>query len=293
MLRPFQIHQPETVEAASETLIRLGTDAAVYGGGTELLLAMKSGFLRYGHLVDIKSLQPLQGISYRSSSETLDIGALTSHRELELSPLIKEHLAVLAELERQIANVRVRSQGTLGGNLCFAEPHSDPATLLLVLDAEVLLQQAAEVRKVSFSNFVLDAYTTALRPGELLTRVHIKIPGTGVGVAYRKFGIHERPTIGAAALVRRVEGKLAQVRVAVGCVEPRPMRLSQVEVLLQGCSPDELDARLGEAAHVAGESVDAVDDLHGSVEYKKHLTGVLVQRVLRNAWSRSEGGRHG
>jgi carbon-monoxide dehydrogenase medium subunit len=137
-LPPFDLHRAGSVEEAHELLQRYGEDAAVVCGGTELLLLLKLGFAAYGHLVDVKGIGELGGI--RSENGTLVIGATATHREVERSPVVLERLPALAAMERDVANIRVRNVGTLGGNLCFSDPHSDPATFLLALGGEVVGQ---------------------------------------------------------------------------------------------------------------------------------------------------------
>lgn len=134
-LSPFEIHQPRTVAEASEMLRHYGEDAAIYAGGTELLLAMRHRALAYSHLVDLKVVPGLNAIESRDA--IIEIGAACPHRSIEKSEIVRQGQPAFAELESQVANIRVRATGTLGGNLCFAEPHSDPATMLLVLDARV------------------------------------------------------------------------------------------------------------------------------------------------------------
>ncbi len=109
-------------------LAEFGEKGRLYAGGTELLLAMKHDLLRYEHLVDVKTIPDLNKIEMKNGA--LMIGSTATHRAIERSSVVKQNLPVLAEMETQVANVRVRASGTLGGNLCFAEPHSDPATLL-------------------------------------------------------------------------------------------------------------------------------------------------------------------
>src|SRR6185312_8684166 len=134
-LPPFDLHRARSLDEAHELLERYGEDAAVVCGGTELLLLLKLGFAAYGHLVDVKGIEELGGV--RVDNGTLLIGATATHREIERSPAVLERLPALAAMERDVANIRVRNVGTLGGNLCFSDPHSDPATFLLTLDAEV------------------------------------------------------------------------------------------------------------------------------------------------------------
>src|SRR5207253_10103403 len=121
------------------------------------------GFAAYGHLVDIKPIEALGGI--RAENGALVVGATATHREIERSPLVLERLPSLAAMARGVANIRVRSVGTLGGNLCFSDPHSDPATFLLALDAEVEYGAAPEARRVPLSEFLVGPYETALGHG--------------------------------------------------------------------------------------------------------------------------------
>ena len=164
-LPPFELHRATSVDKARELLVRYGEDAAVICGGTELLLLLKLRFAAYGHLVDIRGITELGGI--RAEGGALVVGSTVTHREIERSPLVLERLPSLAAMERRVANIRVRNVGTLGGNLCFSDPHSDPATYLLALDAEAEL----DGRRMPFSEFIRGPYQTALPPGQLLASV--------------------------------------------------------------------------------------------------------------------------
>ena len=146
-------------------LMEFGDDGSAYAGGTELLLAMRHGALRYGHLVDVKVLPGFDSIQLRD--DWIEIGAGATHRMIEYSPIVRENLKVLAELESKVANIRVRASGTIGGNLCFAEPHSDPATLLLALDAVVTAAGPSGARELRVDELICGAYANSLNPGEL------------------------------------------------------------------------------------------------------------------------------
>ncbi|TAK06373.1 hypothetical protein EPO44_05465, partial [bacterium] len=164
-LRRFQMHQPKSVGEAAEMLAHHGENGRLYAGGTELLLAMKHDLLRYEHLVDIKTVPGLDRIE--SENSTLRIGGSVTHRAIEKSPLVQERLPVMAEMARHVANVRVRATGTLGGNICFAEPHSDPATLLLALSAKARVQGRRGERKLTMNDIIVGAYETALAQDEI------------------------------------------------------------------------------------------------------------------------------
>jgi len=281
-LPPFDLHRASSVEEARELLERYGEDAAVICGGTELLLLLKLGFAVFGHLVDIKGIEELGGI--RAENGALVIGSTVTHREIEREPLVLEHLPALAAMERNVANIRVRNVGTLGGNLCFSDPHSDPATFLLALDAEVDYDGA----RVPLSEFLVGPYETALRHGQLLSAVRIPMPTPGMGIAHRKLSFHERPAATVACAVRVEDGTIAEARIAVGSVGPRPVRATSAAEALVGRSSGDA-GQLAEAAALAAEAAEAVEDANGSTEYKQQLIRVLVERCFRDAAEASTG----
>jgi carbon-monoxide dehydrogenase medium subunit len=274
----FRLHRPDGLADALAVRGELGDEAALYAGGTELLLALKMGVLEYEHLIDLKRCPELRGV--RELDGALRIGATTTHRELETSPLVARLLPALAELERNVANVRVRAAGTLGGNLAFAEPHADPPALLTALDARVELSGPDGTRALAVDDFVLGAYETALAVDELLTAVIVPVPAPGVRATYRKVATLERPTVGVAAVGELVGDVFAgSPAVVVGAVDERPLRVDATA--LSGFSMRDLDA-VQAVVEAARDLVDPVDDLSGSADYKRHLTGVVVRRALEH-----------
>jgi len=282
MLRPFEILQPESLDSACAYLSEYGSDAAVYAGGTELLLLMKEGLVHYPRLVDLKRLPKLSEIAL--DDQRIHIGALATHRAIERSPIIVDNAPVLAHVESLVANVRVRAAGTIGGNLCFGEPHSDPATLLLAWGAELELVSSNGARVLPAEDFFLGLFETARQPHEILTRVSLSRLPEDSQAAYQKFSVHERPTATLAVVVAMSGSTIRHARLAAGSVGPRPVRLQQAEALLQGetASP----ALFHETGQMAAREVDPVDDLYGSAEYKRHLVAVLTARALEQAAAR-------
>ena len=275
-LPPFDLHRPTSEEEARELLLRYGDDAAAICGGTELLLLLKLGYAAYGHLVAIDGIPTLHGV--RAENGTLVIGATSTHREIESSSLVLEHLPALAAMERRVANIRVRNVGTLGGNLCFSDPHSDPATFLLALDAEADWAD----RRAPLHEFLVGPYQTALTPGELLRAVRIAVPEPDMRIVHRKFAFHERPAATVTTAVRVQEGTVAEARIAVGSVGSRAVRAHAAEGQLQGVPSGDLTA-LADAAEAAAQMSEPVGDANGSTEYKRELVRVLVTRCLREA----------
>jgi carbon-monoxide dehydrogenase medium subunit len=286
MLPPFEIHQPATPAEAAALRDRFGEAAALYAGGSELLLAMKEGLGAFEHLIDVKTIAGLDTLGLAGNG-TLTIGAAVTHGTLERSPLVRQRFPLLAEMEHQVANPRVRSVGTLGGNLCFAEPHSDPPTALLVHGATVVLEGAGGRRRLPLADFIVGPYESALGEDEILTAIEVASLPPRAGSAYLKFGMHERPTVGVAALlVPDARGAVAEARIAVGCVGPVATRLDALEIALAGVSLATLEAGWPEAER-AGDDLDAVSDLHGSADYKRAMAGVFAKRALALAAQRA------
>lgn len=280
MLSRFRLEEPDTIKEACDLLARFGEDSRVYAGGTELLLAMKEGLLHYERLVNIKKIPALTGVKLRNQS--ISIGALTTHRKLEGDPLLREHIPSFGQMERKVANVRVREVGTIGGNLCFAEPHADPGTLLLVLGAKLIAENASSWREIPVEQFFVDAYETCLESDELLTEIHIPLPVVRSAATYSKFGYLERPSVGIGLfLAWDQQGAIADVRIAVGAAGPKPRRVEEAEALLKGKIPEEATRMLARVGEIAGRAADTVSDLHGSSEYKEQVIGVLLNRTFQ------------
>lgn len=255
-LPPFALHRPST---AAEAVALLDEDCVPYSGGTELLMAMRLGLIRPAALVDLKRIDELNGIHVDGGS--LVIGAGVSHDRIANDPLVAKHAVLLATAERLVGNARVRAQGSIGGNVCFAEPRSDVATTLIALDADLVLMGDSTSRTLPASEFFLGPYWTARDTGELLVAVSVPLPcASGV---YLKFQTVERPTVAVAA-VRLPRGGY---RVVIGAVGDLPVAADYSELAA-------LDA-----AQLAAR-VEPVTDLTGSVRYKRHVTEVYVRRAV-------------
>lgn len=292
MLRPFALHRPASVEEACGLLSRLGEDAVPYAGGTELLLLMKEGLLRPRHLVDVKRIPGLDAIVDGGADVT--IGAVVTHRAVERSAAVRARCPVLAAVARHVANIRVRNVGTVGGNLAFADPHSDLATLFLALDARVQLVSPRGRRELSLDDFVRGPWETARAADELLTSVTLTPWPERTAAAYVKFGVHERPTLGVAVALRlepaaNGAASVAEARLAIGCVDPRPARVPAAEARLRGCPVADLEDSVAEVGARAAASVDPADDLYGSADYKREMVAVFTRRALRAAAARARG----
>lgn len=256
MLPAFALQRPTTLE---EALALIDDDAVPYWGGTELLLAMKMGLYRPGVLVDLKRLPELAGIAV--TADGLVIRAGVTHAEIASSPIVSEHAALLAVASRTIGNARVRAQGTIGGNLCFAEPRSDVATVLAALDGRIRLRSSGGARELRAADFIRGAFDADRTPQEILVEIVVPLPApTGV---YRKYQTVERPTV-VVALVRPDSGGY---RAVIGAV-------AEVPFVVEAETLDDVDA-----AAIAAE-IDPIADLTGQEDYKRHVTRVFVERAV-------------
>ena len=284
MISPFDYFRPTTVGEASAALLA-DDDAVFYAGGTELLVLMKNRLVEPRLLIDLKHIPGLRGV--RREGDVLVIGGLTTHREMERSDLVAQSVPELRRVSSMVANVRVRHAGTIAGNLCFAEPHSDPATMLVGLRASVVLQSVAGMRELPLEEFFTGFLSTARERDEVLSEIRVPIAQGDQQAAYERFKSHERPDASVAIVTESRDGVITSARVVAGCVGDVPQRVTQVESVLVGARADALD--VGALAALARDAVEVDADPMMSAEYKQQLVATLTQRALaRIAASRSE-----
>jgi carbon-monoxide dehydrogenase medium subunit len=289
LIPPFALARPASLEAAFAAFDRAAGDAAWYAGGTELLQVMKMGLARFGTLIDLKGIAELRRIALDDAGNLL-VGGAATHREIERSRLVRDAVPAFADLEANVANGRVRNQGTLGGNLCFAEPHSDPATFLLACEATVRLVGPDGDRRLAIDAFVDGPFSTARRPDEILIEVVVPRSAAGEGRAYEKVRFRERPAVSVAVALRVADGTVVAARIAVGSLTDVPLLVPDAAAPLVGVPATEAGLAEPLAAGVAAMGrLDAAADLDGSPDYKRHLAGVLLERAAGRALAEATG----
>jgi carbon-monoxide dehydrogenase medium subunit len=288
MIKDFEYFAPRTLKEALTLLDKYQDDCKVIGGGQSLLILMRQGLVAPKYLVSIKGLSELSYI--KDSKEGLKIGALTTHRTIEKSPVIKKKSSVLAEMERRLASIQTRNWGTIGGNLCHADPAGDPMPVLIALKATLTTASLKGERNVPAEDFSLDYFETALQPGELLTEIHLPPLPPRSGTAYTKFNIIESDlaTVGVAVSVTlgAGDGVCQDARIALGASAPTPMRAKKAEAVLKGKKIT--DALLKEAGEVASTEAEPISDIQASEEYRRELVKILVGRVAKEALARAK-----
>jgi carbon-monoxide dehydrogenase medium subunit len=275
---PFEFERPSTIADAVRA-VRESGDGMFYSGGTELLLAMKMRVIHTDRLVDIKGILGLDRIALNDAND-IEIGARCTHKKIAGDPVIRGCVPALSSLCADVANIRVRSVGTIGGNLCFGEPHADPPTMLAALDARLVLEGPSGTRVVHADDFIRSELETVREPDELLTV--IVFPRPAGPVTYRRFKHGERPSVNVAMAWSLDAGgrTIRSARVRVGALGSRPQPLQAVEDALEGISVAEVRPAIEAALPTALDELEVNDDRHGGAEYKRHLAGVLL---LRNA----------
>lgn len=271
--RPFNYHRPESLADALALLETIGEEAAPYAGGTELLLLLKLRLADYSDLVGLKRIAGLDSIT--RDGDVLSIGAMATHARIAASEPVRGHCPALARLCGSIANVRVRAAGTLGGNLCFAEPRADPPVLLAALGAELVLESAAGKRTEPADGFVVGPLETRRKANELLTEIRIPLNGQTAVCARIEQGDH---SLACAALAI---GRHTRLRLGYGAGVA--LRFPEVEAYLARTAPDPDRNRLAELIDARIAAADVDGDADAGETYRRHLMGVAARRAVMDA----------
>jgi carbon-monoxide dehydrogenase medium subunit len=287
-MKNFEYLEPTTVAEACALLKQNGGEAKIFAGGAHLTILMKQGLYQPRALINIKKIAELKGI--RCSDAELLIGALVTHRELETSALVRDKFPVLCEAEREVANIRVRNMGTVGGNLASGEPLTDLSQIFIALDGKVKIAGPNGERTIPVQELFLDFYTTSLADDEIITEVMIPLLPKKSGIEYLRFSsssVVDKPVAGVAVRLTLEAGNemIQLARVVLGCVGATPVRVRGAEEILIGKRLS-LDSAI-EAGKAASQECDSITDLRGSAEYKRAIVGTLVKRAAVKAYERA------
>lgn len=282
----FDYHRPQSLSEALEILARLGEDARPLAGGQSLIPLMKMRLAAPGHLVDLGAISSLKGI--RREGDEMFIAAMTSQHELIGSEILAQHLPILREASASIADPQVRYRGTLGGNVANGDPGNDMPAVMLCLDAVFEAIGPDGRRNLPARAFYHGVYDTALRPGEVLTGVRIRIPPAGHGYAYEKLKrkVGDYATAAAAVALTMQGERCADASVALTNVAETPLIAEEASGILSGSALDK-DA-LDRAAKAAEAIASPASDLHGPAEYRVKMVGVMLRRAVMRARARAE-----
>jgi carbon-monoxide dehydrogenase medium subunit len=275
----FEYTVPQTLAEALS--LAQGGERKILAGGMSLIPMMKLRLATPDEVVDISRLPGLKEIS--ESAGTVRIGALATHHNVETSAVVRAHCPLLAETAGYIGDVQVRNMGTIGGSIAHADPAADYPAALLALEASMKIASAAGERTVAAAEFFIEAFTTALEPGDLVVEVQVAAEGRSEGYAYEKVA-HPASgfaVVGIAARVVKSGGRITMARIGVTGMSARAFRASNAERILEGGGTVE------QAAAAVGEGEDANTDLYASADYRRHLAQVHAGRALAKAIARA------
>jgi len=275
-------------DTALATLARAGGEAKILAGGQSLMPMLNFRLLRPSILVDINRIPDLGFIE--ETPDSIRIGALTRHFQLETSPIIAQHFPVFSYAVAHVGHLAIRNRGTIGGSLSHADPAAELPMMAVLLDARLRIVSATGSRTVAARDFFLDTMTVDLDGTELLTEIVLpKLPvrtGWGFEEIVRRHGDF---AIAAVAATLTLSGsEIVQARIALTGVGPTTLRAAEAESLLVGREFDENLSR--RAIEAVREAISPETDLHASAGYRRHLAGVLTGRALTAAWQRGHAG---
>jgi len=281
----FDYYAPTSVGEAISLLQEHGDEAKVLAGGHSLIPMLKLRLSSPPVLVDIGRIPELRGIARTDGHMT--IGAMTTHAQVESSEELRAVFPMMGQAASVIGDPMVRNRGTFGGALAHADPAADWPAVALALNARMRVMGPGGERTVSVDDFFVDMLTSALEPGEVLTRIDIPVPstsGTKTGMSYQKF---QHPASGyavvgvAAVVTLGADGACQDCRVAVTGAGPKATRQTAVEDALKG---QQLTPELiAQASAQAGEGMDFLGDIYASESYRAHLVKVYTKRALMAA----------
>jgi aerobic carbon-monoxide dehydrogenase medium subunit len=285
----FEYYSPNTVDEVLKLLSQDEEEATkMIAGGQSLLILLKQRLITPKCLIDIKGLTSLDYIKF-DSIQGLQIGALTTHRSIENSPIIREKFLVLFEMEQNLSSVETRNCGTIGGNLSHGDPSGDPMPVFMALNSKLKIASPTGERIVDADDFTTGYYETALHHNELLTEIQVPPLPPHTGVKYIKFsqitGDHANASAAVSITLDGSKKKCKDARIIIGSVEPAPLRVKKAEDILKGkIITDDL---LVEVGRIASEESNFTSDNEASKEYKQELAGVLVKRAGKEALQRA------
>jgi len=282
----FEYFCPRAVDEAVDLLARYGDDGKVLAGGQSLVPLMNMRLARPAVIIDINRIDGFGDLRERNG--ILRFGALTRQRAAERSPVVAERCPLLRDALRLVGHAQIRNRGTLGGSIAHADPAAELTAILSALDGEVTARSARGTRTIAAADLFVTYLTTALDPRELIVEIRIPALSPGAGWSWmeiaRRHGDFALAGVGVVLVIRR--GTIAEARIALTGVGPTPVRAGAAERLLVGHAPS--DTLWTEAAEAVRAAVTPDGDIHASAEYRKHVAGVLTQRALREALSRTK-----
>jgi aerobic carbon-monoxide dehydrogenase medium subunit len=281
-MRRFDLLEPTSSDEAVALLAEHGDDARLIGGGAMLSILLRQRLIAPGYLISTTGIRGLSALA--TNGQGFRIGATTTLRALERSADVQRDYPVLVDALHKVGNIRVRNVATIGGHLAQADIHLDLPPVLIAYGTTVVAQGRGGQRRIPLQDFFVGYYETALAGDEMIVGVDIPPPDPALRGVYFKFcslSPNDWPTVGVAAFLRVQNGQVHEARVVVGSVSERPLQLEDAEARL---TSDELSGgAISAVGQAYADAADPLDDVRGSVAYKRRVTGVIVERAIRAA----------
>ena len=286
VLPQFEYLAPTTLEEASKLLLEHGDRAKAMAGATDLIPPMRDKAFTVDYLVDLKKIPGLDYLEY-DEEEGLKIGALTTLREIEHSPIVKEKNPALAYSAKVVASTQIRAKGTLVGNICNASPSCDNGPNTLCQNAKILVYGPNGERTIMAEDFFVGVKKTALQPGEIVTGVVFPPLAANESAAYIKHAVRKAmdlAIIGVAVKIKVEDGICKDAKIALGAVATTPIRAPKAEEALIGTALTEED--IVNASVEAMNACNPISDIRASKEYRKDMIRVFTKRAIKQAMER-------
>ncbi|MBU2646517.1 xanthine dehydrogenase family protein subunit M [bacterium] len=282
-MKPFQYHEPESIPEACRLLTVYGDRARLMAGGTDLVIQMKRGHLSPGHVISIKKIEALHGIT--ETAEGFTIGAATSLADVANHARLQEILPMVCRAALSVGSTQVRNRASIGGNICNGAPSADMAPGLLALGAQVAIAGVDGDRMIPVASFFTGPGTILLGKGEIVSRLFIPRPSENLRMVYIKHGPRQSmdcAVVGVAIClsIDPVTRLCQDVRIALGAVAPTPVRAVATEALIAGKKLSELDFKTIES--LVRTEASPISDVRASAAYRSEMVSTLTTRAIEN-----------
>jgi len=283
----FDYAAPKTIEEAAALLAASNGDGKIIAGGQSLMPMINFRLVKPAILIDINRIEGLDRIELEGNR--VKIGATVRHCRTATDPLISEHLPVVHEAMHHVAHMTVRNRGTFCGSVAHADPAAEMPMMTRFLDGTIVAFSVRGERRIRAAEFFVGSLVNSLEPDELVTAVEIDAIPPDAGWGFEEFAKRHGDFALAcfATTLRAVGGRAKDVRVGMMGVGETPMRLREIEDIVDGT--DISDMVLDEVARRLTDILTPNTDIHASADYRRHLSGVLAKRALRAAWGRVNG----
>lgn len=288
VLKPFEYCEPKTIEEAINILSTWGGKTKVLAGGVDIVGALRRREIEVECIVSIQKIPYLNYIE-EDSAGGLRIGALTTLRTIELSPIVCRHYLLLSEAIGKVSSIQVKTMGTAVGNLCVATPASDIAPPMIALGAELKIASLGPLKTIPIESFFVGVKKTILQPMEIVTEISIPPPPPGTGGAFLNLlrTASDIAKVSVAVIIVISDSTCLDAKIVLGAVAATPIRATKAEETIKGQTLD--TKTIEKAADIAAEEAKPISDIRSTAEYRREMTKVLVKKALEKALERAKG----